>query len=201
MSHNGAPTVGGSIGRVVGPVLVLIAIMWVLEALDALLPGSLDTFGVQSRSADGLVGIAAAPFLHAGFDHLIANTVPFLVLGILVSWRSQPRFWPVVAVIAVVSGFGVWLLGPGNTVTIGASGLVFGFLGYLLAAGVLTRHWIDVLVAAVVLLGYGSLLTGALPFGVPAGVSWLMHLTGAAGGVLAAFLFARPQRPARVSAP
>lgn len=177
--------------QVVAPVLVLLAIMWILEALDWLLPGSLDYYGVESRSTDGLVGVVAAPFLHGGFDHLLANTVPFLILGVLVSWRSQRQFWWVVLVIVVGGGMGVWLLGPSNVITIGASGMVFGFLGYLLAAGIITRHWVDVLVSIVVLVAYGSLLSGALPFGVPEGVSWLMHLTGALAGVLAAILFAR----------
>jgi membrane associated rhomboid family serine protease len=181
--------------QIVAPVLVLLAIMWVLEALDWLLPASLDSYGIASRSVDGLVGVGAAPFLHGGFDHLIANTVPFLILGIGVSWRAQRYFWPVVIVIAAVSGLGVWLLGPANVITIGASGVVFGFLGYLLIAGLLTRHWLDILVSVAVLLVYGSMLSGALPFGVPSGVSWLMHLTGAVGGALAALVFARKTQP------
>ncbi len=180
----------GRRSRVVMPVLVLLAVMWVLEFLDLILPLDLDYLGIHSRDASGLVGIPLAPFLHSGFEHLLANTLPFLILGTLVAWRAGGRFWSVAIIIILLGGVGVWLLGPGNAITIGASGLVFGFLGYLLARGALTRDWIDILVAAGVLLIYGSLLLGATPFGVPAGVSWLAHLTGFAAGIIAAFVSA-----------
>ncbi len=173
------------------PVVVLLGVMWLLEILDAALPGDLDQFGIESRDVDGLTGVAASPFLHADFAHLMANTVPFLILGSIVALRNPRRFWPIVITITVVGGFAVWLLGPSNTVTIGASGVVFGFLTYLITAGILTRHWLDVVIAVGVLFVYGGILIGALPFGVSSGVSWLAHLTGAAAGVLAALLFAR----------
>lgn len=172
-------------------VFVLVGIMWLLEAFDAVIPGDLDGYGIESRESDGLIGIVAAPFLHADFAHLMANTVPFLILGSIVALRNPRRFWPIVITITVVGGFAVWLLGPTNTVTIGASGVVFGLLTYLITAGILTRHWLDVVIAVGVLFVYGGILIGALPFGVSSGVSWLAHLTGAAAGVLAAFLFAR----------
>lgn len=180
---------------IAAPVLAMVAAMWLLEILDVVLRGRLDGLGIASRSWEGLLGIPAAPLLHSGFAHLIANTVPFLVLGSLVAWRSDGRIWPVTITIALVGGLGVWLLGPVDTVTIGASGLVFGFLAYLLTLGVLSRRWLDILIALTVFLIYGGLLWGALPFGVPAGVSWLAHITGAAAGVLAAFLFRTPRRP------
>ena len=173
------------------PVVVLLGVMWLLEILDAALPGDLDQFGIESRDVDGLTGVAASPFLHADFAHLMANTVPFLILGSIVALRKPRRFWPIVITITVVGGFAVWLLGPTNTVTIGASGVVFGLLTYLITAGILTRHWLDVVIAVGVLFVYGGILIGALPFGVSSGGSWLAHLTGAAAGVLAAFLFAR----------
>jgi membrane associated rhomboid family serine protease len=176
------------------PVVALLGAMWVLETLDAVLPGDLDRFGIESRDPDGLTGVAASPFLHADFAHLMANTVPFLVLGSIVALRNPQRFWSITATITVVGGLGVWLLGPANAITIGASGVVFGFLTYLIAAGVLTRHWLDVVIALGVLFVYGGILIGALPFGVTGGVSWLAHLTGALAGVLAAFLFARQSR-------
>lgn len=134
-------------------------------------------------------GILAAPFLHDGLGHLGANTLPLLVLALLVSWRAGRSFWPVVATIVVGGGLVVRLLGPSGVVTIGASGLVLGLLAYLVAAGVRSRHFLDVLVGVVVLLVYGTLLLGVLPFFVPANVSWLGHLGGAAAGVLAALLF------------
>ncbi|HYN57096.1 MAG TPA: rhomboid family intramembrane serine protease, partial [Motilibacterales bacterium] len=98
-------------------------------------------------------------------------------------------------VVVVLGGFGTWLIAPANTVTIGASGVVFGYLGYLLVAGIRTRHWRDLLVGFVVLLIYGGLLLGALPWGVAANVSWQAHLTGAIAGGLAAWWFAPGPAP------
>ncbi|MCU0278669.1 MAG: rhomboid family intramembrane serine protease [Candidatus Nanopelagicales bacterium] len=178
------------------PVLVMLAVMWVLEIVDLVLPGDLDGYGIESREVDGLTGVVASPFLHADFAHLMANTIPFLILGSIVALRYPQRFWPIAITITVVGGLGVWLLGPSNTITIGASGVVFGFLTFLITAGILTRHWLDVLIALGVLFIYGGILVGALPFGVAAGVSWQAHLLGALAGVLAAFLFARPRTSA-----
>ena len=173
------------------PVLVVTAAMWVLEILDLFFGHRLDQYGIVSRTISGLPGIVFAPFLHLGFAHLMANTIPFVVLGALVSWRSGNRFYLVFAMITILGGFGVWLLGPSNTVTIGASGVVFGFLGYLLTRGFLTRQWLDVLVGIGVFILYGALIWGATPFGVGAGVSWLAHLTGFLAGIATAFVVPR----------
>lgn len=179
-----------SVRRVFLPVLVLLGLMWALELVDFILPAEMDYLGIRSRDVEGLPGIVAAPFLHAGFDHLLANTLPFLILGSLVAWRAQGKFLWVAAIIVVGGGLVVWLVGPSDTITIGASGVVFGFLGYLLVLGILTRSWVDVLVSLGVLFLYGSLLMGVTPFGVPAGVSWLAHLAGFGTGVVAAFVTA-----------
>lgn len=181
----------GGVSAVVSPVLILVAVMWVVEIIDAVLPLAVDQWGIVGRTTSGLVGVVLSPFLHAGFAHLMANTVPFLVLGVLVAWRSRERFWAVLTLIAVGGGLGVWLLTSPTTLTIGASGVVFGMAAYLVAAGLLTRHWLDIAVAVGVVLVYGTMFAGVLPFGVPAGVSWLAHLTGALAGVGAAFAFAR----------
>lgn len=181
------------------PVLLLLAAMWVLEIVDVILPADLDYLGIRSRSADGLVGIPLAPFLHGGFDHLLANTLPFLVLGTLVAWRARGAFWSVAIIIIVLGGAAVWLLGPANAVTIGASGMVFGFLGYLLALGIFTRNWLDIGVSVVVVLVYGSVLWGVLPFAVRADISWQAHLFGLLAGVAAAAVIDRT-RPAQLPA-
>jgi len=172
-------------------VLVLVALMWAAELVDAILPLTLDQWGIRPRTASGLFGVVLAPFLHADLAHLVANTAPFVVLGLLVAWRSRDRFWAVLALITVAGGLGVWLLSSPSTITIGASGVVFGLAAYLVTAGVLTRHWLDIVIAVGVVLVYGTMLTGLLPFAVSAGVSWLAHLTGALAGVGAAFAFAR----------
>jgi membrane associated rhomboid family serine protease len=172
-------------------VVVAVVVMWVAEIVDALLPVTMDLWGIQGRTASGLVGVPLAPVLHAGFAHLAANTVPFLVLGLLVAWRSRERTWVVLTLITLGGGLAVWLLTSPATVTIGASGVVFGLAAYLVTAGVLTRHWLDIVIAIGVVLVYGTMFAGVLPFGVPDGVSWLAHLTGALAGVGAAVAVAR----------
>lgn len=194
-----APRHTGPLARLgpAGPPVLLVAVMWGLELVDTVLDGRLDSGGIAARDTDGLLGIVLAPLLHGGLGHLMSNTVPLLVLGTLVATNGRAVFWRVTAVVVLLAGLGTWLIAPTGTVTIGASGLVFGYLGYLLAVGVRTRHWIDLLVGALVLLGYGTLLWGALPWTVAANVSWQAHLTGALAGVAAAWWLApRAVRPA-----
>jgi membrane associated rhomboid family serine protease len=177
-----------------GPPLLLLAVMWGLEVLDVVLRGRLDDEGIVARNPEGLLGVLLAPFLHVGFGHLVSNTLPLLVLGTLVAYGDRDRFWPVTAAIVVLGGLGTWLIAPPATVTLGASGLVFGYLAYLLVVGVRTRHWWDLLVGVLVLLTYGSLLLGALPWVAPANVSWQAHLCGAlAGGLVGWRLPPRPR--------
>lgn len=168
------------------PVIVMLAIMWGEEILDFILPGSFDQLGIYPRQLQGLLGIPLAPFLHGGFPHLIANSLPFLVLGMLVAVQGREQFVVATALITVLGGLGVWLIAPPQTVTIGASGLIFGYLTYLMARGFHTKRKTDFLLGLGVLLIYGPLLWGALPFRVPDGVSWQAHLSGAAAGVVAA---------------
>jgi membrane associated rhomboid family serine protease len=168
--------------------------MWVLEILDAVLPGDWDLYGIHPRATDGLFGVLFSPLLHSGFRHLMANSVPFLVLGCLVAIDGARRFWAVTAIVTVVAGLGIWLVSPSFTVTIGASSLVFGYLGYLVVHGLRTRRARDILVALLVLALYGSALVGAVPWLVGPGVSWQGHMFGAVGGGLAAWWLAPTAR-------
>lgn len=179
-----------------GPPVVLLAIMWALELTDLVLGGRLDNAGIEARDTEGLLGILFAPLLHGGFNHLLANTIPLLVLGTLVASSGRHVFWRVTTIVVLLGGLGTWLIAPANTITIGASGLVFGYLGYLLVAGLRTRHWRDLLIGLGVLLVYGTLLVGALPWTVAANVSWQAHLTGAVAGGLAAWWLAPRRRRA-----
>lgn len=180
------------------PVFALLGAMWLLEILDAILPGDWDLYGIQPRSSEGLVGIILSPLLHNGFDHLIGNSIPFLVLGCLVALGGAKRFWAVTGIVMAVAGLGVWLFSASNTVTVGASGLVFGYLGYLVVNGVRTRRILDIVVAFGVLVIYGTALLGAVPWLAGPGVSWQGHLFGALGGGLAAWLLTPTRRAAPV---
>ena len=147
---------------------------------------SLDAFGIEPRQASDLPNILWSPFLHFGWAHLISNSVPFLVLGVLTYLSGVARFVVTTVVSTVVSGLTAWLLAAPGTITAGASGVVFGYLTYLLVRGIFTKKPSQILLAVVVFAIYGTVLLGVLP-GTP-GVSWQGHLGGAVGGVLAAYL-------------
>jgi membrane associated rhomboid family serine protease len=171
--------------QVRGVILIaaMVAVMWVLEVVD-LVGAGLDSDGIHPRDTDGLPGIALAPFLHAGWGHLIGNTIPFIVLGFTIALGGLARTAAVTVIVAGVAGFGTWLFGPENTNHIGASGVVFGFATYLVARGIWSRRPVHFVVGLLVLAVYGStLLFGLVP---EPGVSWQGHLFGAIGGVIAA---------------
>jgi membrane associated rhomboid family serine protease len=163
--------------------------LWFLELLDQLSGNQLDQLGIHARDVDGVPEIFSAPFLHAGWDHLISNSLPFFVLGFLVLLSGLARWLVSSLIIIIVSGMTAWFLTPANTIILGASGLIFGWLTYLLARGIWSRRPAQVAVAVVVLLVYGGLIWGVLPSGT--GISWQAHLGGAVGGVLAAWLLHR----------
>jgi membrane associated rhomboid family serine protease len=180
-------------GRAIQVVLALVALMWVLEVADVALDHRLDRYGIEPRDAEGLDGVVAAPFLHVGFGHLAANTVPFLVMGIVIAFEGLGRFVGVTAIVALVSGLGTWLVAPANTIHLGASGVVFGYATYLIARGWFNRRFGEIAIGLVLaVLWGGALLAGLEP---REGISWQGHLFGAIGGVLAAALLARRHDP------
>ncbi len=171
-----------------------VAAIWLIELIDWLFfGGQLDLLGIVPRQISGLRGIVFAPFLHGGVPHLVANTVPFLVLGALVMVRYHHRFLAVSAIIIVVGGLGTWLIGPPNSLHIGSSVLIFGYIGFLLAAAYRERSAAAILPAVVVFVLYGGVLWGVLP--QQNGISWQSHLFGFLGGVIAARTFIVARRP------
>lgn len=167
----------------------LLGVMWASEIIDVLPFVNLDRHGIHPRETSGLMGIVTAPFLHADFAHLALNSVPFIVLGGTVLLSGVRVFWIVTILVTLAGGLGVWLFGPSLTNHIGASGLIFGYLGFLLARGVFEKSFSAILVAVVILIGYGGLLWGVLPG--RDGVSWQGHLFGFLAGVVAARVMAR----------
>ncbi|MFC0625814.1 rhomboid family intramembrane serine protease [Kribbella deserti] len=181
-------TPGSRIGGGLRFLALLIGLMWLSEAIDTALNNSLDQYGIIARTADGLAGILTAPFLHLGFGHLISNTLPLVTLGALIAVGGALRLFSVTAIVAVLGGFGTWLISPPNTITIGASGLVFGYAAYLVARGLFNRRIGQVLIGVLVIVVWGgALLGGLLP---QDGISWQGHLFGAIAGVLAAWFLA-----------
>lgn len=175
----------------------MVALMWVLEVVDSIADNRLDAYGIEPRSTEGLPEIASAPFLHFGFDHLISNTVPFAVMGAVIALSGALRVAAVTAIVALVSGLGVWLIAPAGTITLGASGLVFGYATYLLMRGFFNRSALELAIGVGVgVVWGGALLGGLLP---QEGISWQGHFFGAVGGVIAARMLAASRAPTRAA--
>lgn len=199
MSISASPPRSAALARFASPV-ALVAVMWAIQILDAVLPGSFTAFGLRSWDLGSLQGLVLGPLLHAGWAHLIGNTLPLLVLGCLIAIEGAARFWMVTAVTALVGGAGTWLLNAPGTLTVGASVLVFGYFAYIVVRVFSPRpiaHRIaHALIAVIVLVLYGgSMLAGIV--GVGPGVSWQAHLFGAVGGGVAALAGARRPRVER----
>lgn len=174
--------------------LILVAVMWAVELVNLFMEHRLNEYGIVPRTILGLRGIPASPFLHGGLGHLLSNTGPLLVLGGLVAARGQANFVGVTAFIIFVGGLALWTVGRPwpwddlqNLVHVGASGLVFGYFGYLVARGWYERSFLAILVSVAVILVFGTgILFGVLP--TAPYISWEGHLCGLVAGVLMARL-------------
>jgi membrane associated rhomboid family serine protease len=176
-----------------------VALLWVLEVVDLATGHALDQYGVVARDPDTLTGVVTGSFLHFGFDHVASNSVPLLVLGFLAALSGIRRFLAVSAIIILAEGLGTWLISPSDTMTLGASGLVFGLFGYLLIRGFVERKVLGIAVSlGIAALWGGTVFTGVLP--LHEGVSWQGHLCGLVAGIATALFFRRPA-PARPAGP
>ncbi len=184
-------------------ILTFVALLYLMELIDLLTNHSLEENGIRPQTTDGLWGIIFAPLLHANWAHLMANTIPLLVLGFLVTLAGISRFVWATAIIWILGGLGTWLIGNvgsscGPTDHIGASGLIFGYLAFLLVFGLFVRRVWDIVIGLVVLFVYGGVLLGAMPvLHQCGGVSWQGHLSGAVAGVVAAYWLSAPERKVR----
>jgi membrane associated rhomboid family serine protease len=173
-------------------VVAFMVLLYAIEFADVLLPEDLDTdYGILPRNVDGLDGILLAPLLHGGWPHLIANTLPIVVLGWLVMSGGFRQFLGLTAIVWITAGVGTWLVGASGA-HVGASGVAFGWLVFLLVRGLFAWSLPQIFVALVLFFYWGGMLWGVLP-GQP-GISWEGHLFGALGGLLAAWLIARNPR-------
>jgi membrane associated rhomboid family serine protease len=170
--------------------LAIVALMWVLEAINSVDHNALDdSAGIIPRNFDHLWAIFTSPFLHANFyPHLVDNTIPLVFMGVLIALRGAGRLALVTLIVIVIGGLGTWLVSPGGSNTIGASGVVFGYATYLLTRGIFNRSLLEIAVGLVVgVVWGGALISSVVPH---TGVSWQAHVCGAIGGVIAAWLLA-----------
>ncbi len=191
------PTIFGEISshiRILGGFVVLI---WLLEIVDTfVLRQSLNQYGIIPQNIIGLRGILFAPFLHGDLPHVAANTMPFLVLGWFIMLRGLRQFYFVSFVAALATGVGTWVLGRPNSVHIGASGVIFGYLGFLLFRGYFERSFAAISLSFLAAFLYGGVIWGILPSST--GISWEGHLSGFIGGAIAAKL-STPTRPTKIN--
>jgi membrane associated rhomboid family serine protease len=177
----------------------LLALLWAIQIVNALGSYGLSReFGIDARDPASLPEIFSAPFLHFGWDHIEANSGPLFVFGFLAAYRGVKKWLGVSALIVVASGLGVWFISPSTAVTVGASGLVFGYFGYIIVRGVFDRHPIDIVIGLVMALCFAYQFSSLLPSDEH--VSWQGHMFGFAGGIIGGWLF-RDRRPKAVAAP
>jgi membrane associated rhomboid family serine protease len=163
----------------------LVCAMWVVELVNALDAQRLSSDGIIARRLSGLPGVLTAPFLHAGWGHLIANTIPFVILGLVIAASGAAVLIEVTVIAAIVGGLGAWALSASGSDTIGASGIVFGYATFLIARGFFTRRVAQILVGVLVAVLFGAALVASV---VPqSGISWQDHVFGGLGGVIAAW--------------
>ncbi len=183
-THNALSTSENKL-KLFQPIILIVAVIWIVEAVNLFSGHDLCRFGILPRSTFGLVGIVLSPFLHVSLTHALVNTPPLFILGTIVLLHGQKKFFHTISVIIIIGGLALWLIGnPGFHC--GASGLIFGLFGYLVARGIFRKSVTSFIVALVVFFAYGSILWGVLPLNP--GVSFMGHLTGLGAGVLAARL-------------
>jgi membrane associated rhomboid family serine protease len=200
----------GQLAQRVRPALItvgaLAALMIIIQSINWFTNYRFDASGIEPRTWSGLLGVLFAPLLHGSWAHLWSNLVPLVIMGTLITLSSMRQFIAVTVLVWLVSGLGVWLIAPAGTVTVGASGIVFGWLAFLIARGIWTRSWQHILLGLVLLAVYGSIFWSGIITVAAADItgvvalSWQGHLFGAIGGVLAAFLVGKADAPRRAAA-
>jgi membrane associated rhomboid family serine protease len=185
--------------------VAFLALLWIIQLINAAEGHHqlVYEFGIRPRSAGSLPDIFSAPFVHLSWTHIEANSGPLFIFGFLAAYRGVVRFLGLTVLVIITSGFASWLTAPSGTVGVGASGVVFGYLGYVLVKGFFDRHMIDIIIAAVMALCFAYQFTVLLPHN---GVGWQDHIGGLVGGVVGGWVFrdrarARARRAARSVAP
>jgi membrane associated rhomboid family serine protease len=185
------------LGRAATLMVAILGALWIVELVNAATGRRLAQWGgIRPRDAGSLVDIVTAPFLHGNLEHLAGNAVALFSLGFIAAVPSLKRFGLMTLIVVVVGGVGVWLFSPSNTISIGASGVVFGYFGYLLLRGFVDRRPVDVVVSIGIALAYAYPMWSSIGFGVT-NISWQGHLSGLVGGFLAAILLRQPRAKAK----
>lgn len=192
-SHEDDGSLASPLGRAASLMVAFLALLWIVELINAATGRDLgQAGGIRPRDVGSLIDIVTAPFLHGNVAHLAGNAVALFSLGFIAAVPNIKRFLLMTVIVIVVGGLGVWLFSPSNTVSIGASGVVFGYFGYLLLRGFVDRRPVDVVVSIGIALAYAYPMWHSIGFGVT-NISWQGHLSGLVGGMLAAILLRQPR--------
>jgi membrane associated rhomboid family serine protease len=164
-----------------------LAILWIIQVINAADHYELTlNYGIRPRDTGSLPDILTAPFLHVSWTHIESNSGPLFIFGFLAAYRGVVRFLGLTGLVIISSGLAAWFTGTPGTIGVGASGVVFGYLGYILVRGFFDRHGIDILLGAVMALCFAYQFTVLLPH---AGIGWQAHIGGLAGGVVGGWIF------------
>ncbi|MFC5826414.1 rhomboid family intramembrane serine protease [Nonomuraea insulae] len=175
-----------------------LAVIWILQVVNWASGYALGLeFGLRPWHPDSLADIATSPFLHWSWDHIEANSGPLFIFGFLSAYRGVAKFFGVTGFIVLVSGLGEWFTADPGSVGAGASGVLFGYFGYVLVRGAFDRHLIDIVVGLVMALCFAYQFAGLLP---QEGIGWQAHLFGFLAGVVGGWVF-RDRRPKPAAAP
>ncbi|MFJ6139290.1 rhomboid family intramembrane serine protease [Kitasatospora sp. NPDC092286] len=167
----------------------VMAVVWALQLVNWLDDYGLSRdYGVMPQQIDRLPNVVTAPFLHWNWAHLEANSGPLFVFGFLAAYRGVKKFLGLTLLVALTSELTAWIFDKPNSIGVGASGVVFGYFGYVVLRGLFDRNLIDTLIGLVLGASYAYMVTGALP-GVAPGISWAAHLGGLVGGFAGAWIF------------
>lgn len=180
----------GGLGSAISTAIGYLVLIWTVFLVNEFIfGGALNNFGVRPRETSTLWGILTAPLLHADYGHIMANSLPGALFAGLIAMSSKRLFWQVTLLITVVGGGLTWLVGGVNTVHIGASGLIYGWLAFLVVRGFVNRRVMQIILGVILASMYSGLIWGVLP--TQAAVSWQMHLFGGLAGIWAAVMFKR----------
>ena len=177
--------------------LILVALMWLVKIIEVSFGIDLSRWGVTPHTARGLVGVFTLPFLHEGWEHLLSNSVPILVLGTALYYCYPTLANRVLLVIWLTSGFITWCIGHPDATHIGASALVYGLNLFLIVSGFIRGNRMLIVISLIMVFLYGSFIWGMIPsLAIPQNISWEGHLSGAIIGIVLAFVLRRqgPQK-------
>jgi membrane associated rhomboid family serine protease len=164
-----------------------LAILWIIQLVNVADHYQLTiNYGIRPRDVKSLPDIVSAPFLHVSWTHIESNSGPLFIFGFLAAYRGVVRFLGLTGLVVLASGFAAWFTGTPGTIGVGASGVVFGFLGYILVRGFFDRRGIDILLGLVMALCFAYQFTVLLPQN---GIGWQAHIGGLAAGVVGGWIF------------